>query len=84
MTADTKKFTKIFDDKENKDINDMGDKFLKELNEISHQCFKKIRVKTESKKDEIDSLLDNRRTLKKSKNKEDKKKLEDIEDDIPF
>ena len=57
MTMNTSKFTNIFNESEDLDI--IGDKFIKTLNEFSHQCFRKIRIKRKRSKNEIDKIYNN-------------------------
>ena len=63
-------FKKVTTEKtNNKDINIMGKKFLKSLNEFSYLSFRKIRVSHNKKNTEIDNMLNRRRHLRNSVNK---------------
>ena len=71
----------IFDT--NEDIEVQTKKFLKKLNNILHQSFKKIR-KTKNKDSEIDKLFRKQKELKKKKeiNKAEQKELEEVESEL--
>ena len=63
-------FKKVTTEKtNNKDINIMGKKFLKSLNEFFYLSFRKIRVSHNKKNTEIDNMLNRRRHLRNSVNK---------------
>ena len=78
MTTNNTTLSSIFDS--NKDINVQAKKFIKRLNGILHQCFKKIRITKENKKqNEIDSLINLQKILKFKTDETSKKELEDVE-----
>ena len=76
LTEDTHTLSSIFDT--NDDVEKQTKKFLKKLNGILHQCFKKIRIKT-SDVTEIDKLFNERTRLRHKSDKESKDKISEIE-----
>lgn len=55
---------------------------MKTIKEFSHQSFKKIRHRKNIKKNDIDELLDQRRTLKQSQSEKSKQDLKNIEEKL--
>ena len=78
ITQNNTILSSIFDS--TKDINIQSKKFLKRLNGILHQCFKKIRLTKENKKqNEINSLIKLQKVLKFKTDETSKKELEEVE-----
>ena len=76
MTNDSTKLSAVFDSKEPIDI--QSKKFLKKLNKILHQCFKKIKIK-KSYKTDIDKLFEEQKELKHKADKKSQNKLKQVE-----
>ena len=79
MTDNSTKLSSVFDTKDNIEV--QSKRFLKELNKILHQCFKKIRV-TESTNKEVDRLFEKRKFLKKKEDRNSKKELNKVEEKL--
>ena len=62
------------------DANKLTNKFMKRLNGLLHECFKKTRMIENNSKDDIINLFDRRRVLRSKVDKESKKELKNIED----
>ena len=56
------------------DINNLTKKFIKRLNGIIHNCFKKIRIQEDNGVSDVTMLLDRRRILRCKTDKESKKR----------
>ena len=64
------------------DIDTLTKKFIKRLNGIIHQCFKKIRIQEGGNNNEISQLFDKRRELKSKDDKESQKLLSLVEEEL--
>ena len=79
LTSRANKLSNIFDQKNN--LNSATKKFIKTLNGICHQSFKKIRIKNIQNK-EISSLFNRRRVLRTKDDSWSKKELGSVEDEL--
>ena len=79
MTENTTKLSSIFDNEESIEI--QTKRFIKTLNRILHQCFKKIKIKQISDS-KIDKLFRQQKELKKKTDKESKVELKRVEDEL--
>ena len=79
MTSNNTKLSSIFES--NKDINKQTKQFIKKLDGVLHQCFKKIKIKGTPNK-EIDDLFAQQKQLKSKVDAESKRKLKEIEDKL--
>ena len=79
MTSDNTTLSSIFESSE--DINKQTKQFIKKLNGILHQCFKKIKVKSTYNK-EVDELFKQQKQLRLKVDVESKKKLKEIEEKL--
>ena len=68
--------------KQDSDINNITKKFLKRLNGIIHNCFKKIRIHEDSGVSDVTKLLDKRRILRCKTDMESKRELEAVETEL--
>ena len=69
---------------ENSDINESANKFMKNLNKIFHQSFRKVRKTKKPKKEEskVDKLMNERRRLRKSTDPKEKRRLNEVEEEL--
>ena len=79
MTTDNTKLSDIF--KSNEDVNKQTKKFVKTLNGIIHQCFKKVKI-TNTFNKEIDELFKQQKVLKNKEDHESKMKLKEVEEKL--
>ena len=79
MTGNDTKLSSIFDN--DKLIEEVAKKFIKVLNKIIHQCFKKIKI-TNNKTSKIDELFRKQKTFKSKTDKTSKKELNEIEKEL--
>ena len=66
----------------NQDANVLTNKFLKRLNGMLHQCFKKTRIKEEDKETDIIKLFDERNKLRSKEDKHSKSRLIEVEQEL--
>ena len=79
MTKNNTKLSSIFETEERVEV--QARKFIKALNRILHQCFKKVSIKPKLNT-KIDQLFRRQRELKKKTDKESQKELKDVEEDL--
>ena len=79
MTSNNTKLSDIFSSKE--DINTQTKKFLKKLNGVIHQCFKKVKVKPAHNK-EINSLFKRQKELQSKKDKISQLQLKEVQNEL--
>ena len=79
MTGNNTKLSSIFEN--DKPIEEVAQKFIKVLNKIIHQCFKKIKI-TNNKNSKIDDLFRRQKTLKSKTDKTSKTELNEIEKEL--
>ena len=66
----------------NSDVNILTKKFLKRINGIIHNCFKKVRIKENQDDSEIYKLFERRKVLRTKKDIESKQELIHVEAEL--
>ena len=79
MTSKTSVLSSIFESK--RSVEKQAKDFLKRLNGILHQCFKKVKLKDNAIKEE-DILYKMQKELKKENDEESKKELKKVEEKL--
>ena len=79
MTSNNTKLSNIFKSKE--DINTQTKKFMKKLNGVIHQCFKKVKVKPAHNKEKY-ALFNRQEELQSKKDKASQLKLKEVQNEL--